>query len=663
MAVNKMEKLTIIAAAEQEERILQTIQGLQAIELKDFFHSNVDSSYIKERFAQTLQPLDESKQRHYQTMMADIQEAVIFIERFSDTKTKQKSYKRKISTLTSLEASFNETQIHHYLTEIRVLKEKLQAIQATRKTLQEQEAWLTRWQYLDVIPKQQELATCNILLGSINAANQMRFLETLQSLKMVYIEEVFHSQNHVYYSLIYPKSQQQAVTDYLAQVSFHVFEYPFDCLPKEAYQRKQQELTVLVAKEKALKAELAKFRHHMDDFYLAEEMCYAYIHREAAKKQLLNTNSFFVMQGWIPVDEKADLINAFKKVLPKDDIYMVFEQPTKGEIEQDVPVKLKNNALVAPFEMLTEMYSLPKYDEIDPTPIMTPFYMVFFGMMVADIGYGLLMLIGALVARRLVLARTMKRFADFFLMLAFPTIIWGLIYGSFFGAALPKQVGGLTLPFPILSTTEDVNTILLLSVAFGFIQLLTGLMVNGIELTKRKRYLESISESFAWQGLLVGLLIAVFGMVLFDNRGFMLIGSGVAVVSAVSIVIVPVIRSKSKVKGLAKGLYGLYGITGYIGDLVSYTRLMALGISGGSIAAAFNMLVAFMPPAARFTVGLLLIVALHALNLFLSLLSAYVHGARLQYVEFFGKFYSGGGRAFKPLKAEEKYVNIEKSKR
>lgn len=660
MAVNKMEKMTIIAAAEQEERILQTIQGLQAIEIKDFFHSNVDSSYIKERFAQTLQPLDESKQRHYQSMLADIQEAVIFIERFSDTNTKKKSIKRKISTLTSLEASFNETQIEHYLTEISVLKEDLQALEATRKTLQEQEAWLARWQYLDVVPNEHELKTCNILLGSINAANQIRFLEALQSVTTVYIEEVYHSQNHVYYSLIYPKNQQQIVAEYLSQVSFHSFEYPFDCLPKEAYQRNQKELTALVAKEKALKAELAKFRQHIDSFYLAEEMCYAYIHREAAKKQLLNTRYFFVVQGWLPVDEKADLINELKRVLPQDEVYLVFDPPTEAEIVEGVPIKLKNNAVVAPFEMLTEMYSLPKYDEIDPTPIMTPFYMVFFGMMVADIGYGLLMLMGALAARRLVLARNVKRFADFFLILAFPTIIWGLIYGSFFGAALPKTLAGIALPFPILSTTEDVNTILLLSVAFGFIQLMTGLMVNGIELTKRKRYLESISESFAWQGLLVGLLIAVLGTMLFSNQGFMIIGISVAVVSAVLIVSVPVIRSRSKVKGLAKGLYGLYGITGYIGDLVSYTRLMALGISGGSIVAAFNMLVAFMPPVARFTVGLLLIVALHALNLFLSLLSAYVHGARLQYVEFFGKFYSGGGRAFNPLKAEEKYVNIEK---
>ena len=161
---------------------------------------------------------------------------------------------------------------------------------------------------------------------------------------------------------------------------------------------------------------------------------------------------------------------------------------------------------------------------------------------------------------------------------------------------------------------------------------------------------------------MVGAIVGGLGKMLMDSQGLFFIGVGLAVLSALLIIVTPMLQSKSKLKGLAKGAYNLYGITSYIGDLVSYTQLMALGISGGSIAAAFNMLVGYMPPIARFSVGILLMLALHGLNIFLSLLSAYVHGARLQYVEFFGKFYEGGGRAFSPLKTEEKYVNIEQKK-
>lgn len=661
MAVNKMEKMTIIAASEREEALLQVIQGQQTIEIKDFFHSNVDSSYVEEHFASTLLKEDESQKKYFETMLIEIQEALTFIERYSESSSKKKPIKRQVCTLSSLEKRFDKLKITGHLKEIALLKSELATIDSTRKELLSKEKWLARWQYLDIVPQKNLLENTNLLLGTINSANQASFLEDIKRIGSVYVEEIYHSQNHVYYSLIYLKTQFVNLAEVTAKYSFDEFRYPYDILPREAYQRTKEQLAELVEEEKKLKVTLSSYWEYVEDLYLAEEMTYAYIHREEAKKQLLNTSYFFILQGWIPVEEKNELSVAIQDVMPKDEVYICFDQPTDDEISADIPVKLKNNSLVAPFEMLTEMYSLPKYDEIDPTPIMTPFYMVFFGMMVADIGYGLIMLLGALLALKLmVLPRGMKRFADFFLILSFPTIIWGFIYGSFFGAALPKVLFGIQLPFPILSTTEDVNTILILSVVFGFIQLLTGLMVNGIELTKRKRYLESISESFAWQGLLVGILIVVLGMMLFSNNGLVMSGIVVAVISALSIIVVPVIQSKSKVKGLAKGLYGLYGLTGYIGDLVSYTRLMALGISGGSIAAAFNMLVAFMPPTARFTVGIVLIVALHALNLFLSLLSAYVHGARLQYVEFFGKFYTGGGRAFKPLKTQEKYMNIEK---
>ncbi|WP_348920105.1 V-type ATP synthase subunit I [Enterococcus rotai] len=660
MAVNKMEKMTIIAAAEQEELILQAIQGLQTIEIKDFFHSNVDSSYIKNHFASTLLESDERQKKQFQTMLTEIQEALIFIERFAENPSKKQHIKRQVCTLRSLEEGFNEEKISRYLKEINALKNSLTVLENTRKERLAKEKWLARWQYLDIIPKKNPMEHAELLLGSVNSANQSLFLADLKKFDSTYIEEIYHSEHHVYYSLVYLKSQSAELAEVTTKYSFNEFIYPYDILPKEAYQQNKEELAKLVKEEKELKVKLSSYRDHLEELYLAEEMTFAYIHREEAKKHLLNTSYFFILQGWIPIDEKQSL----QAVLAKNEVYIAFDQPTDKEIQLDIPVKLKNNSVVAPFEMLTEMYSLPKYDEIDPTPIMTPFYMVFFGMMVADIGYGLLMLLGALLALKLmVLPRGMKRFAKFFLILSFPTIIWGFIYGSFFGAALPKVLFGIQLPFPILSTTEDVNTILILSVVFGFIQLLTGLMVNGIELTKRKRYLDSISESFAWQGLLVGILIIVLGMLLFSNDGLVTTGIVVSVISALSIVIVPIIQTKSKVKGLAKGLYGLYGLTSYIGDLVSYTRLMALGISGGSIAAAFNMLVAFMPPVARFTVGIVLIIALHALNLFLSLLSAYVHGARLQYVEFFGKFYTGGGRAFKPLKTEEKYMNIEKNKK
>ena len=156
-------------------------------------------------------------------------------------------------------------------------------------------------------------------------------------------------------------------------------------------------------------------------------------------------------------------------------------------------------------------------------------------------------------------------------------------------------------------------------------------------------------------------MYVVGGMVL-NISWIATIGSSISIIAAIGIVVVTVLTSDNKWGGLASGLYNLYGISGYVADIVSYTRLMALAVSGGSIASAFNMLVGFLPPVARFSAGIILIIALHGLNIFLSFLGAYVHGLRLQFVEFFGKFYEGGGRALKPFKTYEKYIDIKHQK-
>lgn len=210
-----------------------------------------------------------------------------------------------------------------------------------------------------------------------------------------------------------------------------------------------------------------------------------------------------------------------KKKFLRTEIALTFENPTKAEIETDIPVKLANNKLVQPFEMLTEMYSLPKYEEVDPTPAMMPFYLVFW---YDGSGYWLWLTDATLVYycfESICFTERHETFCRLFLILSFPTIIWGFIYGSFFGAALPPIMFGIKSPFPILSTTEDVNTILILSVIFGFIQLVVGLMINGIQLSKQKRYLDSINESYAWLGILFGLALLVVGKLVVKMKAYL----------------------------------------------------------------------------------------------------------------------------------------------
>jgi len=650
MAVSPMKKATFLTQVNRKEQLLKTLQGTQVVELKEFSDTEVGEEFLGENFHFQNENFDRLMDLN--KLVKDIEKSLLVLERYAKIKPLS-NIKRAQKTLSQLEANFNEEQIRQYVSEILAMDKKLQDHQEERNELSKKEGFLSKWKYLDVIPKEYHLNNAALEIGYINNATLAEFEAALLSATGMLAEKVYTGQKHTYLSVIVLKGKEKEFDALCAKFSFNQVDYSFKELPEVEYKQVQKELGELAKLEDADKREFKKQSKIYHELCFAEEVVHAYIQQEEAKAKLLLEENFFILQGWVPEKEVEIIKKTLNKQFEEGTIYCEFADPTPKEIENDVPTLLDNNALVAPFEMLTEMYSLPKYDEVDPTAAMTPFYMVFFGMMVADVGYGLLMLVGTLIAMTaLNLPQGLKRFVRFFFLLSLPTIAWGLIYGSLFG---------VELPFYLISTSRDVNTILILSVVFGFIQILTALLIGGIQHIRKKEFAQSIQTSFAWQGILIGIALVVIGNMILDNAALGTFGTILAIVSAALVVIIPVITTKgSKGAAIGGGLYDLYGITGYIGDLVSFTRLMALGVAGGSIAAAFNMLVAFMPVGARFSIGIVLIVALHALNMFLALLGAYVHGARLQYVEFFGKFYQGGGRKFVPFKPEEKYVNIDK---
>ncbi|OQO70198.1 V-type ATP synthase subunit I [Enterococcus villorum] len=664
MAVTKMEKVTLISDKKNQELLLQALQGIHAVEIRDLFQEFESNEWVDFYFPEKMTIDKEKSISNLSHRLKEIRTAIQFIEHHGDKTQKKSHLKRRELSLQELEKNYSEENFLEKLNEVLSLKEQWEQLVEQRQQLEEEEMRLINWQNLDVSPNNFDSQTTSLIIGTVNAKNAEAFKEEITKIKEIYLEEINASQTTVYFAFIVLRSDEPRVAEIINRYGFIKEDYLYENTPRQQLEVIKENLEVIKKQQKQLSSSLGSCSGYIQEFEWTEEIFLARSEREIIKDRLIHTPYLILIQGWVDREEKQVLTQIIQNVLSVEDVYITFEEPTDKEMAEEVPTKLKNHPIVAPFEMLTEMYSLPKYNEVDPTPWMTPFYLVFFGMMVADIGYGLLMFLGAfLVQKLIVLPREMQRFAKFFEILAVPSIIWGFIYSSFFGMALPKEILGVRLPFPLLSTTDDVNTILILSVIFGLIQILVGLFIAAKEQIKRKAYIAAVNDGFAWQGILIGIILVLLGTMLIKNQAFVYLGGGLAVISALCILMIPIFQSSSKAKGMAKGAYNLYGLTGYIGDLVSYTRLMALGISGGSIAAAFNMLVAFMPPVARFSVGLLLIVALHALNMFLTLLSAYVHGARLQYVEFFGKFYSGGGRAFNPLKTVEKYVNINHKKK
>ncbi|OJG44328.1 hypothetical protein RV04_GL000522 [Enterococcus hermanniensis] len=648
-----MSKLTLIAQQGYSEEILSAIQGFQGVEIRDLFQQTVSNEWVADYFNE-LKPLtSQTELAKIEDQLKQIDEAIRFIEHHGSSKEKGLHLKRRQATLQVLEGTFDETNFLAELTNIQNLEKDFFRIEAKRLALQEEENLLQKWQSLDFVPKNYSLRSIEIFLGSSDSEVWSQF-ECQVKTQQIYYEAIYSDDQRVHFVMLYLREKKEPVQELIQQFSIDRFHYDLPILPKEKLTEIQKALFELIDEQKLLVRLIGQKKIMIEKLELAEEVLLAKKNRWLIYHRFIKNERVFLLQGWVETETFEALKIFIGELVGQENFYLEFEAPTKTEISEEVPTKLKNNRFVRPFELLTEMYSLPKYHEVDPTPWFMPFYFVFFGMMVADAGYGALMLVATTIALRAVLPRGTERFMHFFQILAVPTILWGLIYNSFFGFSLSYQ--------PLLSTSDDVISILILSIIFGVIQIFMGLGLAARENIKAKNYLGAISDGFAWQGIMVGAIIGGLGKMFMNSHSLFMLGGILAGFSALMIMITPMIQAKSKIQGLASGAYKLYGITGYIGDLVSYTRLMALGISGGSIAAAFNMLVSYMPPVARFSVGILLMVLLHGLNIFLSLLSAYVHGARLQYVEFFGKFYEGGGRAFRPLKTEEKYVNIKQEK-
>ena len=376
---------------------------------------------------------------------------------------------------------------------------------------------------------------------------------------------------------------------------------------------------------------------------------------EAAKEQcaesVLTDETVLYFQGWVPAEqEKA--VGAF---LTEKGCAWEALDPTEEEIP-DVPVQLKNNWLTKPLNMVTEMYSLPRYDNVDPNPLMAPFFILFYGIMMADMGYGILMILaGLIVTKKYHPKGTMGNLFGLMTLCGVSTFIMGALTGGFFGDFIPQLAKIInpesTLELPYLFTPlQDTMAILVGSLVLGFIQILTGMAISFVKKAKDGHIMDGVWDEGSWWVIFIGAALAILKI---GN-----IGKWPVVLIAGCVMLV--IGSTRNAKGFGKlgALIGaIYnGVTGYFSDIMSYSRLMALMLAGSIIASVFNQLGAVTNNVAGFVIISLIG---NALNFALNLLGCYVHDLRLQCLEFFNRFYQDGGKPFLPLTFETNYVDIK----
>ena len=370
------------------------------------------------------------------------------------------------------------------------------------------------------------------------------------------------------------------------------------------------------------------------------------LRREEAKSRLVGTDKVFLLEGWLPADRCAEI----EKTLEPFTCAIETCEPTEDEYPQ-VPVQLKNNKLTRPLNMVTEMYSLPAYGTLDPNPLMAPFFILFYGIMMADMGYGLLMMIASVIISKKY--RPKGTSGELFSLLGLcgiSTFIMGALTGGFFGDFLTQLVAivspGTVFALPkLFDPLDDLTMILIGSMALGMVQIVTGMAISLIEKCKRKKFLDAFFEEITWWIVFIGIALLALGK-----------GAAVLYVGCALVLLGPIVQGKGwgKLTGVFGSLYN--HVTGYFGDILSYTRLMALMLAGSVIAQVFNMLAAMPGNVIAFIIISMLG---NAMNFGLNLLGCYVHDLRLQCLEFFNKFYVDGGKPFRPMTLDTEYVDLQ----
>ena len=381
----------------------------------------------------------------------------------------------------------------------------------------------------------------------------------------------------------------------------------------------------------------------------------------------------FFLEGYVPA-AKAE---ALKKKL--EDKYTV--NVLLSEADEQAPVLLKNNAFSTPTETVVESYGLPGKGEMDPTTIMSFFYYILFGMMLSDAGYGLLMVMGCGIALKKFpnMASGMKKMLTMFFWCGVSTTIWGLLFGSFFGDAIDviahtffgvpaeKQVFKALWFTPL----DEPMRLLIYCFAFGLVHLFVGLGIKGYLLLKEKRTKDFLGGVLGWFLLILGLLLILLPSDMYASiagapvplPAWMGVIAKIMAVAGALLLLFFAAWDKKMGMRLAMGAYELYGVTGWLSDVLSYSRLLALGLATGVIASVINTMGTMMGGGVAGAIIFIIVFLLgHSLNMAINLLGAYVHTNRLQFVEFFGKFYEAGGEAFEPLSTgNTKYYHLEEN--
>ena len=672
MAVLQMQRMNLVAMKQNRKAILERLQELGALEIDVPMEETEgimreDTSGQKAEFEkqasladQALEILDKYAPEKTSLFAALAGKPLVGRELYEDAAQNCASYLEKAEMIVHWEKEITEARAG-------ILK------------LENQQEMLDPWKKLDIPMNTEGTGQTVLFLGTIGeAVTAETVLGALKSqepsVEAADVEILESGKDGTWLTVLCLKQDAKAAEDALRGIGFARPSYLVDDVPVRAQEAMDRQIDALQEDIRLHSERIASLSGYRQKFQMVSDYCRLRAEKYEALGALPQTANTFAVSGYIPQyrarEVAGELEERFGAAVELEDI---------GE-KEEAPVLLKNNRFSDSVEGILSSYGLPSKGEIDPTFFMSIFYVFLFGMMLSDAAYGAIIAIGCGVALLKFprMEEGLRKTLKLFFWCGISTVFWGIMFGSYFGDLINvvsrNWMGHeVTVPAVWFAPLDDPMRLLIYSLLFGIIHMFIGLGLKGYMLLKDRDFVSFVSDVLSWFLLLVGLILILLPSSIFESISGMTFvfpealnkaAIGMAAVGAVIILVMSGRRKKKKIgMRLAIGLYDLYGITSWLSDLLSYSRLLALGLATGVIAQVINQMGSMYGTGVLGTIIFIVVFLVGTvLTLAINLLGAYVHSNRLEFVEFFNKFYDGGGKPFQPFQAVTKYVEFAKSR-